>query len=395
MSNTPLAGLKVVELARVLAGPWIGQTLADLGADVIKVESPEGDDTRKWGPPFMTTDGEVAAAYFHACNRGKRSIIADFSTAHGREIVARLAAGADVLIENFKAGGLEKYGLDYASLSRSSPRLVYCSITGFGQTGPYAQRPGYDFMIQGMSGIMDLTGEAQGEPQKIGVAMADLVTGLYGVIAIQAALRHRERTGCGQLIDMALFDCMSGVLANQAMNFLASGTSPKRLGNTHPNIAPYRTFEVADGHVIVACGNDRQFARLCEVLDLAQLPCDARFQTNAARVLHSQALTERLQARIRTQSREHLLGELERAGVPAGPINSVADVFADPQFQSRAMRIDPQGVPGLRTPISFSRANLSLHRRSPRLGEHTQDICGEIGMPAEAGAGPMNELDGA
>ncbi|MGH8140346.1 MAG: CaiB/BaiF CoA transferase family protein [Steroidobacteraceae bacterium] len=383
MSNPPLAGLKVVELARVLAGPWIGQTLADLGADVIKVESPEGDDTRRWGPPFMTTDGEVAAAYFHACNRGKRSIIADFSTAHGREIVARLAAGADVLIENFKAGGLEKYGLDYVSLSRSSPRLVYCSITGFGQTGPYAQRPGYDFMIQGMSGIMDLTGEAQGEPQKIGVAMADLVTGLYGVIAIQAALRHRERTGCGQLIDMALFDCMSGVLANQAMNFLASGTSPKRSGNTHPNIAPYRTFEVADGQVIVACGNDRQFARLCEVLELAQLPCDARFQTNAARVQHSQALSERLEARIRTQSRAHLLRELERAGVPAGPINSVADVFADPQFQSRAMRIDPQGVPGLRTPISFSRANLSLHRRSPRLGEHTDDICGEIGLTPE------------
>ena len=284
MAETALAGLKVVELARILAGPWIGQTLADLGAEVIKVESPEGDVTREWGPPWIDVEGERSAAYFHACNRGKRSIVVDFSTAEGQETIRRLVAGADVLIENFKVGGLKKYGLDYESLAAINPRLVYCSVTGFGQDGPYASRAGYDFMIQGMSGIMDLTGAPDGEPQKIGVAFADIFTGVYGVVAIQAALLQRERTGRGQHIDMALLDTMTGVLANQAMNFLASGIAPKRLGNAHPNIAPYQTFAVADGHLIVAVGNDQQFSRFCKVLGLDELPADPHFATNRARV---------------------------------------------------------------------------------------------------------------
>jgi len=257
-----LSGLRVVELARILAGPWIGQTLADLGADVIKVESPHGDDTRGWGPPFIDVGGESSAAYFHACNRGKRSITADFNTEEGRQLVQRLARRADVLIENFKVGGLAKYGLDYASLREINPRLVYCSVTGFGQTGPYATRAGYDFMVQGMGGIMDLTGEPDGAPQKIGVAFVDIFTGLYGVIAIQAALWQRERTGLGQHVDMALLDSITGVLANQAMNYLASDTAPRRLGNAHPNIAPYQVFPVADGYIIITAGNDGQFARL-------------------------------------------------------------------------------------------------------------------------------------
>ena len=268
-SGSPLAGIKVLELARILAGPWCGQTLADLGADVIKVESPEGDDTRKWGPPWIEREGEKAAAYYHAANRGKRSVTADFTTDEGRALVLGLAREADVLIENFKVGGLKKYGLDYESLKAVNPKLIYCSITGFGQDGPYAARAGYDFMIQGMSGIMDLTGDPSGEPQKIGVAFADIFTGVYSVVAIQAALIARARTGEGQHIDMALLDCMTGVLANQAMNYLASGNVPKRLGNAHPNISPYQTFAVADGHLIVACGNDGQFVRLAEILSQA------------------------------------------------------------------------------------------------------------------------------
>ena len=261
----------MLELARVLAGPTTGQTLADLGADVIKVESPEGDETRAWGPPFIETEGEQSAAYFHSCNRGKRSIVADFTTERGREIVRRLAARSDVLIENFKVGGLQKFGLDYESLKALNPRLIYCSVTGFGQTGPYAKRAGYDFLIQGMSGIMSITGEPDGSPQKAGVAISDLFTGLYGVIAIEAALIARERSGKGQHIDLALFDSMSAMLANQAMNYLASGQSPKRMGNAHVNLAPYQTLPVADGWLIVAVGNDGQFARLCGVLGLEPL----------------------------------------------------------------------------------------------------------------------------
>jgi len=368
--TAPHTGLKVLELARILAGPWIGQTLADLGADVIKVESPAGDDTRGWGPPFIERDGERTAAYFHACNRGKRSVVADFATEEGRAQVRELASEADVLIENFKVGGLKKYGLDYDSLKSVNPRLVYCSVTGFGQDGPYAGRAGYDFMIQGMGGIMSLTGAPDGEPQKIGVAFADIFTGLYGTIAIQAALADRERTGHGQFVDMALYDCMAGVLANQALNYFATGVAPQRLGNAHPNIVPYQVFPVADGHLIIACGNDRQFERLCGVLGSGELAKDERYRTNEARVANRNALTPILTAAIGAWTRDRLLAELEVVGVPAGPINDVADVFADPQILYRNMKIAPQGIAGVRTPIVYRDAELSLDRSAPKLGEH-------------------------
>ncbi|WP_374989859.1 CaiB/BaiF CoA transferase family protein [Rhizobium sp. TH2] len=375
--DAPLKGIKVLELARILAGPWCGQTLADLGADVIKVESPEGDDTRRWGPPYIEREGEKTAAYFHAANRGKRSVTADFTTDEGRALVLDLAREADVLIENFKVGGLKKYGLDYESLKAVNPRLIYCSITGFGQDGPYAPRAGYDFMIQGMSGIMDLTGEPEREPQKIGVAFADIFTGVYSVVAIQAALIARQKSGQGQHIDMALLDCMTGVLANQAMNFLASGNVPKRLGNAHPNISPYQTFAVADGHLIVACGNDSQFGRLAEILGLPEMAADDRFKTNPARVANRALVTETMEAKTRMWQRDDLLAALEKAGVPAGPINSVADVFEDPQFVHRGMKITADGVPGIRTPITFSETPLSLAKPSPKLGEHEGARFGE------------------
>ncbi len=387
--EAPLQGLKVLELARILAGPWIGQTLADLGADVIKVESPQGDDTRTWGPPFIEGEGgeQLDAAYFHACNRGKRSVVLDFTTPEGQEAVRRLAAQSDVLLENFKVGGLKKYGLDYESLKAINPRLIYCSVTGFGQDGPYAHRAGYDYIIQGMSGIMDLTGDPEGEPQKIGVAFADIFTGLYGVIGVQAALAQRERTGRGQHVDMALFDSMTGVLANQALNFLVSGKSPRRLGNAHPNIAPYQVFPVADGHLIVAVGNDRQFVKFCQLLGRDDLASDARYQTNALRVKHRETLTPALSGETAKFQRDDLLAKLEEAGVPGGPINSVADVFSDPQIVYRGMRVDTPHTgsasgtaPGVRTPVAFSDAKLALERGSPRLGEHTEEVLAEIGM---------------
>ena len=373
MTNpAPLAGLKVIELARILAGPWAGQTLADLGAEVIKVESPEGDDTRKWGPPFVENpDGSHDAAYFHATNRGKRSVAIDFRTAEGQAAIRALIADADVVIENFKVGGLAKYGLDYASLSAINPRLVYCSITGFGQDGPYAHRAGYDFIIQGMSGIMDLTGDPAGEPQKIGVAFADIFTGLYAVIAIQAALAMRERTGRGQHIDMALLDTMTGVLANQAMNYLVSGVSPTRLGNAHPNIAPYAAFPTADGWFILAVGNDGQFRRFCAIVGLDALGEDPRFATNPARVANRAELTARVTEATHRFHRDDLLALLEAQGVPAGPINTVAQAFADPQVRHRqmALTIEREGgaVPGVRTPIRFSDADLVLDRPAPPL----------------------------
>jgi crotonobetainyl-CoA:carnitine CoA-transferase CaiB-like acyl-CoA transferase len=374
LKDPPLTGVNVVELARILAGPWAGQTLADLGADVIKIESAEGDDSRKWGPPFIATPRGENAAYFHACNRGKRSITLDLRNQNDRETARALVAKADVVIENFKTGATREWGLDYTSVSAFNPGVVYCSITGFGQSGPYASRPGYDFVVQGMSGIMDLTGEPSGEPQKIGVAFADIFSGLYAVIAIQAALMARSRTGRGQHIDIALFDCMTAVLANQAMNFLASGVSPRRLGNVHPNIAPYQTFPASDGQITIACGNDAQFARLCDALDVPELLRDPRFESNSARVTHQAELSQRLSERTSTFTRAQLLDALERGGIPAGPINTVADVFADPQFISRNMRIEPDGVPGLRTPINFSDGELSLERRAPDLGEHREDI---------------------
>ncbi|MEI3854487.1 MULTISPECIES: CaiB/BaiF CoA transferase family protein [Ensifer] len=387
--EAPLKGIRVLELARILAGPWIGQTLADLGADVIKVESPAGDDTRTWGPPFVAgEDGEkLDAAYFHACNRGKRSVVLDFTTEEGQEAVRRLAAQSDVLLENFKVGGLVKYGLDYESLKKINPRLIYCSVTGFGQDGPYAHRAGYDYIVQGMSGIMDLTGEPDREPQKIGVAFADIFTGLYGVIAVQAALAQRERTGEGQQIDMALLDCMTGVLANQALNFLVSGKAPRRLGNAHPNIAPYQVFPTSDGHLIIAVGNDRQFVKFCALLGRSDLATDGRYLTNALRVQNRDTLTPELTAETAKIERDTLLKLLEDAGVPGGPINTVADVFADPQIEHRQMRVDTphSGAaagtsPGVRTPIRFSAAELALNRGVPRLGEHTDEVLTEIGM---------------
>ncbi len=375
-----LSGVRVVELARILAGPWIGQTLADLGADVVKVESPEGDDTRRWGPPFIEAEGERAAAYYHSCNRGKRGIVADFSTTRGREIARRLALRSDVLIENFKVGGLKKYGLDYETLSALNPRLVYCSVTGFGQTGPYAERAGYDYLMQGMSGFMDITGEPDGPPMRAGVAISDLFTGLYGVVAIEAALIARERAGRGQHIDLALLDTTAAILANQAMNFLASGVTPGRTGAAHPNLAPYQTFPVADGWIIIAVGNDGQFARLCATLGLDALAADARFAANPARNANRAALAGELAATTKRWRRDALLAALEKAVVPAGPINSIADLFADPQFAARGMRIAPQGTPGVRSPIVMSANPLTLERRSPRLGEHEAEILREIGL---------------
>jgi crotonobetainyl-CoA:carnitine CoA-transferase CaiB-like acyl-CoA transferase len=367
--GAPLAGVKVVELARILAGPWCGQLLADLGAEVVKVESPEGDDTRRWGPPFVERDGESAAAYFHACNRGKRSVIADFSTPLGQAKVRDLAAGADVVIENFKAGGLARHGLDHAALCALNPRLIYCSITGFGQTGPYAARAGYDFIIQGMSGLMSVTGEPSGQPQKVGVAVTDIFTGVYAAVAILAALHQRQRTGRGQHIDMALMDVAVGIMANQAMNYLVGGTPPQRMGNAHPNIVPYQVFDCADGHVILAVGNDGQFARLCGLLGLPALADDPAFRTNPDRLAHRDRLIPLLTAATRTRTRADLLAACEEAGVPAGPINDLADVFADPQVIARGLRIAPDGVPGVRSPIRFSDADLVLDRPSPRLGE--------------------------
>ncbi|TPE50433.1 CaiB/BaiF CoA transferase family protein [Amaricoccus solimangrovi] len=360
----PLAGLRVLELARVLAGPWIGQTLADLGADVVKVESPGGDETRGWGPPFAP-DG--AAAYFHAANRNKRGMTLDFRDAGDRALALRLAAAADVVIENFKVGGLVKFGLDHASVAALNPRVVYVSVTGFGQDGPLAARPGYDFIIQGMGGIMDLTGEPDGPPEKAGVAFADLFTGLYGVIAVQAALALRERTGAGQWIDMALFDTQLAVLANQAANHLIGGATPRRLGNAHPNIVPYQVFAASDAPLVLACGNDAQFARLCAGLGLAE---DPRFATNRGRVGHRAEVVALLAARIAELPRAEALAIMDRAGVPAGPINTVAEAFAEPQALARGIARDIGGSRAPRPPMRFSAAELAADRPPPRLDEH-------------------------
>ncbi|TPI52541.1 MULTISPECIES: CaiB/BaiF CoA-transferase family protein [unclassified Mesorhizobium] len=386
MAEPPLKGVRVVELARILAGPWAGQLLADLGADVIKVESPDGgDDTRKWGPPFvMGKDGEnLSAAYYHSCNRGKRSIAIDFSTPEGAETVRRLVATSDVLIENFKLGGLKKYGLDYDSLRKINPRLVYCSITGFGQDGPYAPRAGYDFIIQGMAGMMSITGEAGREPQKAGVAISDIFTGLYSVIAIQAALRHAEKTGEGQHIDMALFDTQISALGNQNLNYLVSGKSPVQMGNAHMNIAPYEVLPVRDGHIILAVGNDGQFARFCAVVGLDELPGNPDFATNPARVANRAALRERIVEALKTKDRDPLLAKLEAASVPASPINTIGQMFADPQAIARGMRLDLDDghgnlLPSVRAPMIMSETPLVYERPSPRLGEHTDEILAEL-----------------
>ena len=363
----PLEGLKVIEMARILAGPWIGQALADLGAEVIKLESPDGDDTRKWGPPFIERDGDRSAAYFYAANRGKTSEVVNFRSPEGQTRVKELVADADILIENFKVGGLAKYGLDYESLKTINERLIYCSITGFGQDGPYASRAGYDFLIQGMSGLMSITGEPERQPQKVGVAVTDVVTGLYGTIGILAAVEQRHRTGRGQHIDMSLLDCATALLANQAMNFLATGESPNRKGNAHPNITPYQVVETKDGHIILAVGNDGQYQRLCGVLGRGDLADDPRYASNQSRVEHRDSLTVELENSTRKWVSAEFLKALEAATVPAGPINSIGQAFADPQVVARGMQVSPEGVPGVRGPWKFSDSDLSLDRSAPIL----------------------------
>src|SRR5215510_8383481 len=339
----PLAGVRVLELARILAGPWAGQVLADLGADVIKVErSKTGDDTRAWGPPFIEgkDGGHIGAAYFHSTNRGKRSIECDFESEDGKRIVRKLAQKSDILIENFKVGGLAKFGLDYKSLAPSCPHLIYCSVTGFGQDGPNAARAGYDLMAQGIGGFMALTGTADGEPTRAGVPVSDIFTGVYSVIGILAALQRRERTGKGGYVDTALVDSTVGVLATQAMNYLASGEVPKRIGNAHPNIVPYQVFPCADGHIIIATGNDSQYAKLCAVLGEPDISGEPNYRANSDRLQHREELIARLSALTRRWSGADLLAKLESVQVPAGPINPLDQVFADPQVIHRGMRID-------------------------------------------------------
>ena len=372
--GAPLEGLRVIELARVLAGPLAGQTLADLGADVIKVESPAGDDTRKWGPPFVDHDGERSAAYYHSANRGKRSIVIDFGTDAGLETLLELIATADVLIENFKLGSLEKHGLDYDSLHARFPGLVYCSITGFGHTGPYAHRAGYDYIIQGMAGLMSVTGSPEGQPQKTGIAITDILTGVYAVGGILAALRVKDATGVGQHVDMSLMDTGVSVMTNQAMNYLTTGQAPKKLGNMHPNLTPYQVFDCADGWIIIATGNDGQYAKLCDLLGLHDMIDDPKFATNAARLQNRDEMTERLTGQSSQWTKAALLAGCEQHGVPAGPINDMADVFADPQVKARGLELQLDGVPGVRSPFVFSESSLALGKASPRLGEDTAAI---------------------
>lgn len=369
----PLAGLKVVELARVLAGPWAGQTLSDLGCDVIKVESPAGDDTRQWGPPFVTRDDDVSAAYFHSTNRGKGSVTADFRTLEGQAKVRTLLADADILIENFKTGGLAKYGLDFDTLHRDFPRLIYCSITGFGHTGPYAHRAGYDFIIQGMSGLMSLTGEPEGQPQKYGVAITDIMTGVYATTAILAAVHQRHETGLGQHIDMSLMDVAVAITSNQALNYLTTGHAPQRMGNAHVNLAPYQVFDCADGHIIIATGNDGQYRRLCALLGLDEMAEDPKFLKNSDRLAHRGDMVARLTDATKMRTRDDLLAACEAEGVPAGPINDMGDVMADPQVRARGMQVRLDDVPGIRSPFTFSGAELAVHKPAPKLGEDDPD----------------------
>jgi crotonobetainyl-CoA:carnitine CoA-transferase CaiB-like acyl-CoA transferase len=385
-----LEGIVVLDLSRVLAGPWATQILADLGADVIKVEKPgAGDDTRAWGPPF-TASGD--AAYFLAANRNKRSITLDFTTKAGADLIRQLALKADIVVENFKTGGLAKYGLDYDSLRAVNPRLVYCSVTGFGQDGPYAQRAGYDYLVQAMGGLMSITGQPDGaagaEPMKVGVAVADLFTGMYAVTGILAALRHAERTGEGQHIDVALLDCQVAMLANQAMNFLVSGQAPGRLGNAHPNIVPYQAFATADGHIILAVGNDGQFASFCRVAGLADLAGDPRFARNADRVAHRAVLAGLIAPMLKTQSTAQWIAALEEAGVPCGPINTIDQVFADPQVQARGLmqpmaRADDEAVGLVRSPLRLSVTPARADHAPPLLGQDTDAVLAGLGLSTD------------
>ena len=365
----PLDGLKVVELARILAGPWAGQTLSDLGAEVIKIEAPQGDDTRQWGPPFVTRDDDTSASYFHSCNRGKTSVVIDFRTAEGKQDLLNLIKEADILIENYKVGGLAKYGLDYETLSHVNPALIYCSITGFGQTGPYAHRAGYDYIIQGMSGFMSITGEPDGAPQRAGGCNNGFVYGRLCDHRHPSALHMRAKTGQGQHIDMSLLDTAVSVMANQGMNYLTTGTPPARTGNYHPNLTPYQVFECCDGHIIIATGNDAQYRRLCQILDLKHMTEAPEYLKNADRVANREQMIDALMDKTRQWSKLDLLSACEREGVPAGPINNMQEVFDDPQIQHRGLQIDFDGIPSVRSPFRFSNASLKLDRPSPKLGE--------------------------
>jgi crotonobetainyl-CoA:carnitine CoA-transferase CaiB-like acyl-CoA transferase len=387
----PLSGLKILDLTRVLAGPWATQMLADFGAEVIKVEKPgEGDDTRGWGPPFLTNpDGSRGdAAYFQAANRGKQSVCIDMSTAEGQELLRKLAAQSDVLIENFKVGGLKKYGLDYNSLKAANPRLIYCSITGFGQTGPFAGRAGYDFMIQGMAGVMSITGEPDGQPMKMGVAFSDVFAGLHAVIGITSALYHREITGEGQHIDISLLDSQVAVLANQALNYLVGGKVPQRLGNAHPNIVPYQTFETKDGHMIMAVGSDRQYTEYCRIIGATHL-ADAPYNTNRGRVENRAALIPQLAPRMKEKTTAEWIMAFEAASVPCGPINTIDQVFDNPQVKARGMQVtlqreDGLTAPGVANPIVFSASANSYSKPSPVLGNATDEILSDrLGLNAE------------
>ena len=409
--NTPLStapltpaalhGIRVLDLSRVLAGPWCTQTLADLGAEVIKVERPRsgrhpgGDDTRGWGPPFLKDaqgHDTAEAAYFLGANRNKRSIAVDISKPAGQALIRRMAAACDVLVENYKVGDMARYGLDAASLLADCPRLVYCSITGYGQTGPYRDRAGYDYAVQGAGGLMSVTGERDdlpgGGPQKVGVAVADLFTGMYATVAILAALRHRDATGQGQAIDMALLDTQVAMLANLGANYLVTRQAPRRAGNAHQNIVPYQVFEVADGHVILAVGNDGQFERYCAVAGCAELARDPRFARNADRVRHRETLVPLLAERMRTRTRADWLASLDAAAVPCGPINDLADVFADPQVRARGMTVSvPHPLqPALElvaSPMKLSATPVTVRRPPPLLGEHTDEVLVEFGLTQE------------
>ncbi|MGE0005556.1 MAG: CaiB/BaiF CoA transferase family protein [Parvibaculaceae bacterium] len=386
----PLTNIRVLDLTRVLAGPWATQILADFGAEVIKIEKPgEGDDTRGWGPPFVTNpDGSPGdAAYYLSANRGKQSVAIDMAKPEGQKLLRALAARSDVVMENFKVGGLRKYGLDHESLKAVNPGLIYCSITGFGQTGPYAQRAGYDFMIQGMGGIMSITGLPDGvpggEPVKAGVAFADIFTGLYATIGVLAALHHRERTGEGQYLDLALLDTQVAVLANQALNFLVGGTAPRRLGNAHPNIVPYQTFATADGFIIIAVGNERQFREYTRIAGVPEAADDPRFRTNRDRVANREALIALLAPPMKRRRTAEWVAALEAAAVPCGPINTIDQVFADPQVKARGLdvsltRADGTETPGVANPVRFSATPVEYARAAPRLGDATEDVLGRI-----------------
>jgi crotonobetainyl-CoA:carnitine CoA-transferase CaiB-like acyl-CoA transferase len=381
----PLSNIRVLDLTRVLAGPWATQMLADFGAEVIKIEKPgEGDDTRGWGPPFVTNaDGKRGdAAYFQSANRGKHSVAIDMAKPEGQTLIRDLAAQSDVVIENFKVGGLKKYGLDYTSLKAINPRLIYCSITGFGQNGPYANRAGYDFMIQGMAGVMSITGEKNGEPMKMGVAFSDIFAGLHAVIGIEAALYHRERTGEGQYIDISLLDTQVAVLANQALNYLVGGKVPTRLGNAHPNIVPYQTFETGDGHIIMAVGNDRQYTEFCRIIGAPHLSEDEKYKSNRGRVENRDELIPKLRPFLLARSTAEWVAAFEAAAVPCGPINSIDQVFENPQVKARDLRLDlarDDGVvvPGVKNPIQFSATPQDYKKPSPKLGDGTEKVLRE------------------